>query len=630
MLYYNKYIKYKNKYCELKGGTNTKILSNFELKTFKFIFQDEYKHKSTDEYKHSSFFVESIEKEDVEIKERVTILNNLKKILRLLNKIKVSQDIKKEIHQYLYSHSPSLIQDKSQDLIQDKSQDLIQDKSQDILLIEEFKNNIFPLIDNFLKKKFNYKKLFGELYNLINDNNKDYFNILNDWIKINNDLIQKEFEKMVKINDDSEIVITENLNLIKYGPKEHLKNIPCIKYNNNIFVLLYSESEKYIGSVIYYIVNNDLYFISIYKSCINECTTCSKENSFSYKMISKIEAIGKENKNINSIRTCMETKGMADLLQNNGFFKRAVTCDYIDYKPYNIKILKEFISIDNEYLKQNIKYLSNSQINDNIIRINDIIKKCKENNNCNITEIVGISDSPLSLGSTDVNHIIKIINTKLLYFQFFINKTNENNFPIFKSSNIKSIILAAVKNDANAIIYVPTELLDFDIALEAVRNEGKTLRYVPNELKNNFIIALEAIINNGSAIQFVDNQLKNNKKFILKAIKYNSDIIRYLDKQFINKRIAFKAVRNNGLFLEYVPIHLIDYKIALVAVKNDGFALKYVPKTLSNYFTIALVAVYNKPSALKFVDKELDNYNKIVLEAEEGKLFKNNITNQWK
>ena len=659
MLYYDKYIKYKKKYYKLKGGTTPEILFMFKLKSFEL--------KSPDKCEHSYFFKESINKEYTEIKERETILNNLKTILRLLNKIKVSQDIKTEIQQHLYSYSHGFrkeiqdnsnsqeiqnnsqeiqnnsqeIQNNSQDsqdnsqYIQDNSQEIqnnsqeiqnnsqeIQNNSQDILLIEKLQNYIYPLIDNFLKKKFNYKNLFVELYNLIIDNNKDYFNILNEWIKKNNNQMQEEFQKMIKINNDSETVITENLNLIMHGPKTHLKNIPCIKYNNNIFVLLYSESEKYIGSVIYYIVNNDLYFISIYKSCINDCTTCSKENSFSYKMIYKIEEIGKKIK-INSIRTCMETEGMAKLLQNNGFFKRKITCDCVDYKPYNIKILKEFELIDDNYLKQNIKYLSDSQIYNNIIRINNIINDI----NYNIAEIVGISNSPLSLGSTDKNHIIELINTNLLYFKFFMDEENKDQFPIFKRSNvIKTIILAAVKNDGRAIEYIPTELLDFNIALEAVTNEGDTLKFVPKELRNDFIIALAAVKNNGSAIKHVPYQLKNNKRFILQAVKNNPSVFTYLDKQFINKRIALKAVRINGSFLEYVPTHLIDYKIALSAVENYQFALKFVPKTLSNYFTIALVAVYNKPSALKFVDKDLKDYYKIELVAKQAE--KN--TNPWK
>ena len=63
-------------------------------------------------------------------------------------------------------------------------------------------------------------------------------------------------------------------------------------------ILIYIENNNtYIGSVLYCInlEFKTVFFISIYKSVINNCQTCTNDNKFAKKIIIKLEEIAKLN-----------------------------------------------------------------------------------------------------------------------------------------------------------------------------------------------------------------------------------------------------------------------------------------------------------------------------------------------
>ena len=78
-----------------------------------------------------------------------------------------------------------------------------------------------------------------------------------------------------------------------------LNVFPNVKDAN---VLMYYETQEgkqiYIGSVLFKIKDNTLYFISIYKSIINKCFSCN-EIQFSRIMLDYLLKIAQENHCIN-------------------------------------------------------------------------------------------------------------------------------------------------------------------------------------------------------------------------------------------------------------------------------------------------------------------------------------------
>ena len=116
--------------------------------------------------------------------------------------------------------------------------------------------------------------------------------------------IKEEFDNVNSITDlgkkhekkhDIEQVIYEYFGYFMYDSALHVSVFPNIKGAN---ILIYYEIQNdnpiYIGSVLFKIKDNILYFISIYKSIINTCFSCS-EKKISSIMLDYLLKIAKEN-----------------------------------------------------------------------------------------------------------------------------------------------------------------------------------------------------------------------------------------------------------------------------------------------------------------------------------------------
>lgn len=147
------------------------------------------------------------------------------------------------------------------------------------------------------------------------------------------------FDKTSKKYYETKVIFDEAINMIEQGkPRKTDKGI----YNIIVYYEIINELIVYIGSVYYkidteegtvYNINNNneylrtdssqkiLFFLSIYKSNINICTTCS-EKSFSTQMLSYLENIA-----INNNCVCLYTTPigiMNTILINNGFLNGIV------------------------------------------------------------------------------------------------------------------------------------------------------------------------------------------------------------------------------------------------------------------------------------------------------------------
>ena len=149
--------------------------------------------------------------------------------------------------------------------------------------------------------------------------------------------IRDEMEKIDKNSKkyiETEVIFDEASNMIEDGKP---RNVDEGIYNIIVYCEIIDDLVIYIGSVYYiirikegtpYNVNEMgkwtrtnraqkiLFFLSIYKSNINSCTTCS-DKSFSTQMLSYIEKKGLENDCV-----CLYTSPigeMTKILKNNGF-----------------------------------------------------------------------------------------------------------------------------------------------------------------------------------------------------------------------------------------------------------------------------------------------------------------------
>jgi hypothetical protein len=133
------------------------------------------------------------------------------------------------------------------------------------------------------------------------------------------------------------------------------------------------------------------------------------------------------------------------------------------------------------------------------------------------------------------NFISTVIRNNGLAFEYLA---------IYYKDLITQFALAAVQQNAKAIEYVPSYLIDAAIAKQACSNYDNAILYIPTNLSNYLELALEAVSKDASVLQFI------------------------------------------------IPTNSSNYQqIALQAVSKDASVLKFIPTNLSNYQEIAQAAL---------------------------------------
>ena len=139
--------------------------------------------------------------------------------------------------------------------------------------------------------------------------------------------------------------------------------------------------------------------------------------------------------------------------------------------------------------------------------------------------------------------------------------------------------LAAVKQDADALEYVPEKLKTAELCLIAVKQDGYALEFVPEKFKTPEL-CLEAVRQSGYALKYVPDNLKT-AEMCNKALKKGvGAAFRYLPENLKTAELCLEAVKQDGYVLEYVPENLKTTELCLEAVKQKCRALKYVPENL--------------------------------------------------
>ena len=198
------------------------------------------------------------------------------------------------------------------------------------------------------------------------------------------------------------------------------------------------------------------------------------------------------------------------------------------------------------------------------------------------SQFMDVNDAPIDIpmflkDNPEIKSIFKNRIDKL-------DKTNYKNWIWLDKNGLSyEICLEAVKQNGDALRYVPEELKTSEICLAAVEQDGWALLYVPEDLKTSEI-CLTAVKQDGMALEHVPKDLKT-PEICLAAVKQNGMALRYVPKDFRTPEICLAAVKQDGWALRYVPKDLKTEEIYLAAVKHDSWvlrrwALEYVPEEL--------------------------------------------------
>lgn len=117
--------------------------------------------------------------------------------------------------------------------------------------------------------------------------------------------------------------------------------------------------------------------------------------------------------------------------------------------------------------------------------------------------------------------------------------------------------------------YIPSELIDFDIAIQAMKNNGDMFCFLPENLKDNkeiSLIALQTSTYSPKVFNEISDRLKMDIDCILMALESNSSFLDkrgklvYPDNDFLNRFAVYSYYGNNQDYKEI--IHNLNICIA--------------------------------------------------------------------
>jgi len=196
---------------------------------------------------------------------------------------------------------------------------------------------------------------------------------------------------------------------------------------------------------------------------------------------------------------------------------------------------------------------------------------------------ISIDKPEYFLAALESNQLIytNIKNKKLLSNKSIIA------WGIIQNSNIKDVSVE-IKQDREIMIHI-------------INNDGMTLQYADRTLKSDKNIVELAVKNNGLALQFADLTLKSDENIVELAVKNNGLALQYVDQSYKEyEKIIQLSIENNGLALEFAGIFQTDEDIVELVVKNNGLALKFAADQIKTNKDIVVLAVNNNGLALEF------------------------------
>jgi hypothetical protein len=235
-----------------------------------------------------------------------------------------------------------------------------------------------------------------------------------------------------------------------------------------------------------------------------------------------------------------------------------------------------------------------------------------------------------SIYSGKISPITDEDNDKLFEtFQSCFNKSSISSITI--SENIHNqikFIIAALKNDANLLQYLPIPLKENkDICNVAVQQNGLSLQYAFTELKNDIDIVKAAVKQNGLSLQYASTELKDNYDIVLAAIMQNGLSLQYASDIFFKDRY-------NNMQLYQSAINSIT---AIITENTEDISIKMRTNLDESKMTIILEFIINiiKKSFDKLRDictkispnitTDVDNHIYEFLTVINDRIKKNNI-----
>jgi len=113
---------------------------------------------------------------------------------------------------------------------------------------------------------------------------------------------------------------------------------------------------------------------------------------------------------------------------------------------------------------------------------------------------------------------------------------------------------------------------------------------------------LEFVKQDGEAIRYIPEQFLS-EEICVAAVKQTYLAFWKFPKEFLSEEICVAAVKQHGTIIKYVPLHLRTEDVCIAAVKQNGKILHLVPRDILSE-KICIEAVKQTSQALKYVPME--------------------------
>ena len=331
---YDKYLKYKNKYLNLKKNKNLNLIGGADgdvIMPFIDIILDDPDIKNNEDF---IFFSRAIEREKANfdkadqifmniIGPNATILNCINDLTNIQNKYvePETEQLQKTRNKHFAVIRPRDIKRVVNDLnanINRLKRSMMDSSNIPILQSIEDNGGKFIFTENNFTVGSYYDRGMYEI--TINDKPGDTIKAL-----------MREYCNYIKNTNKNDSFLKKHQFIQQICP-----HIYPFMERYSPHMLIYYENEgserKYIGSVLYCInpIAKCVFFISIYKSFLNKCDTCT-EYKFSKRIIDQLTFIAMMNE-CTVIATSCVIGIMGNLLEQNGFIRPTITNDITKFR----------------------------------------------------------------------------------------------------------------------------------------------------------------------------------------------------------------------------------------------------------------------------------------------------------
>ena len=203
-------------------------------------------------------------------------------------------------------------------------------------------------------------------------------------------------------------------------------------------------------------------------------------------------------------------------------------------------------------------------------------------------------------------------------------KFSDKEFELFR--NNKEVVLAAVKQDFNALLYASDKLKDDkEVVLEAVKQNGFSLVCVSDRLKDDVEVAMAVVKQDVLAFSCLSIRLKYDKYFVLSVLE-QSDLDLYFvpDELKNDKEVVLAAVGKNYCAFKYASNELKNDKDILNAIRPTLMSDKWVQNIDEEVFAEA------KVNLLRYDEQDRREKELLFKLAELNKLQAQQNSNQTK